>query len=436
MKVAVIGAGFTGLAAASALIKKGHQVTIFEANSYPGGLAAGFQNPGWDWTIEKHYHHIFSSDAIFKNWLLEFGLAKGLIFQRVRTATLYQGVARSLDNLSSLLKYQPLSLISRLRLGFGLALLKIWPWGSQLDRWTAANWIKKIMGYDSWSKVWKPLFVGKFGRFAEKINLAWFWARIVARSPALGIYQGGFGRLATEIVALLTLKNVTFFFNRPVIDLKKTRTGWQVFTREGLANFDQILIAAESKIAGKLSANLVTTPAQKIWQKKLSKLTGLGAITLVLELDQPFFQDKTYWLNINESGWPFLAVVEQTRLTGSKPFAGHSILYVGKYGETTGADGKNWFGQTDSEIFEKYLPYLKQLNSEFESHLVSRQIFREKFAQPLVFVNHRKILPAIDTPWPNLYWASMQQVYPWDRGLNFAVNIGLQAAKIMLKNQV
>jgi hypothetical protein len=35
------------------------------------------------------------------------------------------------------------------------------------------------------------------------------------------------------------------------------------------------------------------------------------------------------------------------------------------------------------------------------------------------------------TPIPNLYFSSMSQVYPWDRGTNFAVAIGRKAAAFM-----
>jgi len=35
MKIAIIGAGFTGLSAAFELLKKGHEVVVFEENSLP-----------------------------------------------------------------------------------------------------------------------------------------------------------------------------------------------------------------------------------------------------------------------------------------------------------------------------------------------------------------------------------------------------------------
>ena len=43
MKVSVIGAGMGGLATAARLAAKGYQVTIFEANAYPGGKLTSIQ---------------------------------------------------------------------------------------------------------------------------------------------------------------------------------------------------------------------------------------------------------------------------------------------------------------------------------------------------------------------------------------------------------
>jgi hypothetical protein len=55
-----------------------------------------------------------------------------------------------------------------------------------------------------------------------------------------------------------------------------------------------------------------------------------------------------------------------------------------------------------------------------------------KLAQPIPLVNHSRHIPSIQTPLPGLYFASMSQVYPWDRGTNFAVEIGRRAARMML----
>ena len=60
--IAIIGAGIGGLSAAYDLALSGNDVTVFEAADHVGGLAAGFKEPEWDWTVERFYHHWFQTD--------------------------------------------------------------------------------------------------------------------------------------------------------------------------------------------------------------------------------------------------------------------------------------------------------------------------------------------------------------------------------------
>jgi hypothetical protein len=46
-------------------------------------------------------------------------------------------------------------------------------------------------------------------------------------------------------------------------------------------------------------------------------------------------------------------------------------------------------------------------------------------------INHSKNIPDIRTPIKGLYFASMSQVYPWDRGTNYAVEIGRRTARLI-----
>jgi hypothetical protein len=75
---------------------------------------------------------------------------------------------------------------------------------------------------------------------------------------------------------------------------------------------------------------------------------------------------------------------------------------------------------------------LTRINPNFKPDWVRKSwLFRTHYAQPVPLLNHSKNIPAIQTPIPGLYFASMSQVYPWDRGTNYAVEIGRRAAKIM-----
>ena len=89
-----------------------------------------------------------------------------------------------------------------------------------------------------------------------------------------------------------------------------------------------------------------------------------------------------------------------------------------------------------AEIEALFTGVLTQFNPEFKPDWVRQSwLAREKYAQPVPLLNHSAHIPAMRTPLPGLYFASMSQVYPWDRGTNYAVEIGRRAARLMLRER-
>jgi protoporphyrinogen oxidase len=406
-KIAIIGAGFTGLSAAWDLVNNGFDVEVFEANKFPGGLAAGLKDDNWDWSIEHHYHHVFQTDEDVKGLLSEMGLLDKLFFKKVVTSSLYEGEDWQIDSPVSLLLFKPIPFFSRLRVGAVIALMKIIPNGRFLERFSAKDFLRFSMGEKAWQVLWKPLFVGKFGGKADKINMAWFWARIATRSQKLGYYEGGFLKLAEDMTEVLKEKGVVFHLNKPVKKIVKKNKKINLSFSKNNLSFDKVFVTVPFPILSKMM------------DIKSSKLGGLSARTLLLEMDKKFFANETYWLSIHEEGWPFLAVVEHTNLIDKNNYGNRSLVYVGKY-----LDKKDPFYKLNkNQVIKKYKNYLNKLSPGFEKYIKRSWIFDADFAQPLVYKNHSKLLPPIELK-EGVYWLSMQHVYPWDRGINYAVRFG------------
>jgi protoporphyrinogen oxidase len=155
----------------------------------------------------------------------------------------------------------------------------------------------------------------------------------------------------------------------------------------------------------------------------------MGAVVLVLALKHQLSEEGYYWYNIPKSaGYPFLALVEHTNFVKPEYFGGDHILYCGDYLEPD----HEYFSLTEDELLTRFLPALKRFNQNFDPDWVRKVwLFKTRYAQPIPLVNHSRNIPSIRTPIPGLYFASMSQVYPWDRGTNFAIEIGRRAAKHM-----
>ena len=163
------------------------------------------------------------------------------------------------------------------------------------------------------------------------------------------------------------------------------------------------------------------------YTKRLLNLHGLGADMLILRLKNPFFSDGTYWLNVCDENAPVLAIVEHTNFMDKKQYNNEHIVYLGNY---LPKDHPN-FSLTAEQLLEKFDPYLQKINPEYKSSLIGIKKFSTPFAQPIIPINYSKMIPPFETPLKNVYLANMQQVYPWDRGTNYAVELGEKVAALV-----
>ncbi len=392
MKIAIIGAGFTGLAAAFELSKHKHSVTIFEKESQPGGLAIGFKDEKWQWNLDKHYHHLFTSDHSIINLAKEVG--HKINFYRPKTSTLINDKIYQLDSPTSLLKFPELPLVDRLRTAAGLASLKFNPLWQPLEYFTAEKYIKMTMGEKSWKILWEPLMVGKFGEYSHQVSAAWFWARIFKRSTSLGYPEGGFQELANSVASAITSRGGKIIYNKTIDKISDLTS-----------EFDKVICTLPTQTFAKISG------------LEYEESLGLGAVNLVVALKKPFLKDGTYWLNINDRKLPYLAIVEHTNFIDKKYYGEDHLLYIGNYLPAT----HKYFSLNAKELLDIYMPGLENVRRAW--------VWKAPFAQPIVTTNYSSKIPPLTTKMPNVYLANMQQVYPWDRGTNYAVELGIDVAK-------
>ena len=153
---------------------------------------------------------------------------------------------------------------------------------------------------------------------------------------------------------------------------------------------------------------------------------------MVLRLKKPLMNDNTYWLSICEKDSPVMVVVEHTNLIDKKNFNNEHLVYVGNYLETSSKE----FTLSKEELLTHYDPVLKRINAEYKNEIIDYEVFRAPFAQPIVPTNYSKLVPPILTPLQHVFLANIEQVYPWDRGTNYAVELGQKVAAVLSVSNV
>ena len=426
-QIAIIGAGMGGMAAAYDLSKAGYQVTIYEAANSVGGLAGGFKEPHWDWSLEKFYHHWFQSDKFMLGLIEELGWSDQVVFPRPFTVMYHKGKFYPFDAIPAMIMYPGLGWgINKIRFGLVGLYLRLTNNWKVMEKTTVDAWMRKWAGDQVYEEMWQPMLIGKFGeRYSSQVNMAWLWARIKSRTTRLGTFKGGFQRFCDLFADRLREMGVQIILNSPVNQIKPTSDGKvEIALGSGNCTFDQCLVTTSPGLLARMAPSLPEN-----YLKGLLDLKNLGAVVMVLSVDRQVSEKGYYWYNIPKSaGFPFLALVEHTNYLSSEHYGGDHLLYIGDYLETD----HEYFKLTQDELLDRFLPGIQRINPDFRKDWIKKVwLNRTNYAQPVPLLNHSRNIPAIQTPMKGLFFASMSQVYPWDRGTNFAVEIGRRAAGMM-----
>ena len=433
MKIAIVGAGIAGLSAAYDLLADGHEVTLYEASAQTGGLASGFRDEMWDWSLERFYHHLFATDKAIIGLVDEIGMADKLFFPRPTTSVIYDGKIVPFDSPLRWITFPGFNLLDVARFGLVSAYLRFTkPW-RKLEQVTADSWLRRWYGEKIYNMTWRPMLIGKFGPYYDQVNMAWMWARLHVRTPKLGYFEGGFQAFVDRLTAVVTQKGGIVKLNCPVEKIE-TETGTErlVLTANGQAEiFAACLVTTSPGLLAKIAPDL---PEDYLGQ--LLELKSMGAVVMTFALQRPLLPDNlTYWLNIpahspdkSQNDIPFLALVEHTNYIDRKHYGGDHIIYCGDYV----TPDHPYLQMSQEELKTRFVNAFRQFNPDFNPDWVRKSwLFREKYAQPVPLLNHSAHIPALQTPLPGLFFASMSQVYPWDRGTNYAVEIGRRAARLI-----
>lgn len=427
-KILIAGGGYTGLVAALRLAQAGCAVTLVESSTQIGGLAAGFPLGGT--SLEKTYHHLFLTDSAILNLAKELGVEKNLLWCDSSVAIFRDGRVHAFKTPLDLLRFRPCSFSGRLRTGATAWYLKHRRnWRGLLPH-VAHDWMARACGPSAMDTIWTPLLRGKFGDQYRSVSMAWLWSRLHMRANSrttggekLGYFRGGFNVITAALDAELRRLGVQI---RTACPVEKLLPGHRAVIAGREEPFDACIFTGSSTA---LAAVLPDDPACLAYAQKLREIGYLGAICLVFTSEQnlgPF-----YWININEPGAPFLVFIQQTNLVAPSVYGGRHVYYIGAY---LPPDGEA-FAQSDEALTRRWFGYLPRLFPRFDQTRVREQhVFRFRAAQHIVDTRYDQKIPAYRTPLPGVYLTNFSQIFPEDRGANFAVVEGGKIAALVRRD--
>lgn len=436
MRVGIIGAGATGLTAAYDLVKDGHEAVVYEQSPFLGGHASTFDVDGT--RLERGYHHWFTNDTDILKLVDEIGLGDRVRWFDSTVGTLYDSKIYDFVTPIDLMRFTPIGIVDRLRLGLVTLYLQRKKRWRDYEKVTASKWLRRYSGKRAYDVFWGPMLRGKFGEdHFDKVSMAWLWGKIQTRVASrgknmvrekLGYPMGSFGEVFDLLARKVQEHGGTVHLSASVTRISVDdgcTNGMDVALDSQEAHFepfDAVIATTPSNIFSRLAP-----PMTSDYLHRLSEVDYMAAVLVVLVLNRPL--SHVYWLNVADRSVPFVAVIEHTNMIGPDHYSGKHIAYISNYI----ARDHPFYTMEHDELLEKYVPHLRKINPEFDpSWIETSYHHRIDAAQPVIGTHYSSRIPDHRTPVPGLYLANTTQVYPEDRGTNYSVRMGRRVARMVM----
>ena len=423
MSISVIGGGITGLVAAYLLSSQGKKINLYESAHFLGGQASTVKLGGF--RIERGYHHLFKNDHSIQNLLSDLGLNKSLSWNKSSVGTFTQGKLFPFSSPSDLLKFYPLSLSNRIKLGLISIFLQNKKRWQDYENISANEWIKQYAGLEIYETVWKPLLEMKFGEFYEQVGMPWFWSKMKTRfasrdrfgNEILGYLDNSFEEMITTLRDQIEKMGGKIHLNSKVIKINQANGSVTSIIVENLNKKNKI--KTDLIISTAPSYELLKMVSfDKNYTAKLKAAQYLGASVFILLLKNKL--SPYYWINVTDKEIPFLGLIEHTNLVDKKLYEDNHIVYITNYASYK----DSIFKEKEEVLLNRYLLHMKKINPNFKPEWVKDYVYNAvSAAQPIMPINYSEKIPSIVSPIKNLYIGNTTQIYPEDRGTNYSVKI-------------
>jgi protoporphyrinogen oxidase len=436
----VVGAGAVGLTVAFRLRQAGHRVTILERAPVVGGLTAAHTVGPVTW--DRHYHVTLASDSAWRAVLVDLGLDDQIVWKTTRTACLADGKLLPVSSPAEFLRFTPLSLVQRLRLGATLAWATQVRDGYKMEQIPVERWLRRLSGNSAFDRFWVPLLRAKLGDAYPSASAAFIWATAQrlgkARKNGLdaekfGYVPGGYAHVLDVFAQRLRADGVEI---RTGVEIAEVAAG-SVTLRSGeqasgseqavpdeVLRADHVVITASAKTAASLVPSL--TGAE---QALLAQVQYQGVIDVSLVLTKPLCP---FYLTYLLDETPLTGVVDMSSLVEADQVGGHGLVYLPRY---CSADDP-LFAEPDEAVIAKFTSALAAVYPSFDpSTVIAAKVARarEVFSIPTLGYSDR-VMPS-RTSVPGVWVANSSQIVHGTLNVDESVQLAERVVRELLHDQ-
>lgn len=426
-KFAVVGGGLLGLTLALRLAQRGYTVTLLEAAEQVGGLTSTWHLGDVMW--DRHYHVTLLSDIHLRGLLQELALDSAMVWKPTRTGFLVGGKRYSLSSTWEFLRFPPLGLVDKLRLGWTIfhgSRIRDW---MPLERIPVADWLIRHSGRRTFERIWRPLLEAKLSGAWQRTNAAFIWATIqrmyAARRTGMKhemfgyLGGGGYGRLLDAMRATLEQHGAKIRTGCPVEKIERGNS--QQFTLTACTgekfSTDRVVVTTPTPVAAGICALLTVAERQR-----LQAIEYLGIVCTSVLMRRPLA--GFYVTNLTDPA-PFTGVIEMTALVDPAELKGQSLIYLPKYAPV---DDSIW-QRSDAEVEAEFLAALERMYPGFlPADVVAVRTSRVRNVFALPTLNYSQGVPPIHTSVPGMYLVNSAQIVNGTLNVNETVRLAELAA--------
>lgn len=421
----IVGGGMLGLSLAHKLSGPGRKITVIEASDRFGGLADAWKIGPYSW--DRHYHVTLLSDQNIAALLKDIGLSDDMRWTTTKTDFYTDRQFHPLNNVFDYMRFPPLNLIDKARLGFTIIYASLIKNGVKLESIPVGDWLTKISGKTVYERIWRPLLRAKLGENHKIASASFIWSVInrfyAARKSGLktemfGYVEGGYGRIIEELTAHLNNKGVELVPNQPVQEISKNNGKMDVTTTEGTRQFDRVIVTSAGTLAAKLCTGLETEE-----RARLENLKYQGVVCGSVLLKRPL--RGRYLTYIADEAVPLTGIIEMTAVVDKAAFGGNSLVYLPQY---VPADDP-LFDKSDEELEARCRASLKHMYDDFsDDDVIAFKVSRARHVMAVQGLNYSSKAPTMDTSIEGLNIVTSAQIINGNLNVDETIALAERAA--------